>query len=161
MARRIFISHQHNDRMQAKGFNLQGKNPNIGFEFVGRHLLDPVDSENEEYIKRKIREQITGTSVTVVIIGKETADSEWVAWEIMESSNKENPNGIVGVLLKGATSPHRDSPVGKALYEVGAEIVEWKQEEVEAAIERATKAAGRVQQIKNSKNMGEESGCNR
>ncbi len=160
MARRIFISYQHDDQMQAKGFNLQGSNPKVAFEFVGRHLLDPVDSENEEYIKRKIREQISGTSVTVVIIGEETAYSEWVAWEIKESSNKEKPNGIVGILLKGATPPHRDSPVGEALYETGAEIIEWKQEEVKAAIERAAKAAGRVQQIKDSKNKG-ESGCNR
>ncbi len=160
MARRIFISYQHDDQMQAKGFNLQGSNPNVPFEFVGRHLLDPVNSENEEYIKRKIREQISGTSVTVVVIGKETAYSEWVAWEIKESLNKERPNGIVGVLCKDATPPPRDSPVGKALYEAGAEIVEWKQEEVDAAIERAAKGAGRIQQIKNSKNQG-ESGCNR
>jgi hypothetical protein len=146
--------------MQAKGFNLQGKNPNIDFDFVGRHLLDPVDSENEDYIKRKIREQIIGTSVTVVIIGKETAYSEWVAWEIKESLNKENPNGIVGILLKDATPPPRNSPLGKALYEAGAEIVEWKQEEVDAAIDRAAKAAGSVQQIKNSMNK-EGSGCNR
>lgn len=160
MTRRIFISYQHDNQMQAKGFNLQGKNPNIDFDFVGRHLLDPVDSENEGYIKSKIREQISGTSVTVVIIGKETAYSEWVAWEIKESLNKEKPNGIVGVLLKDATPPPRDSPVGKALYEAGAEVVEWKQEEVEAAIERSAKAAGRVQEIKNSMNKG-ESGCNR
>lgn len=160
MARRIFISYQHKDQMQAKGFNLQGSNPNVAFEFVGRHLLDPVDSENDDYIKRKVREQISGTSVTVVIIGKETAYSEWVAWEIEESLNKEKPNGVVGVLLKDATPPPRDSPVGKALYEAGAEVVEWKQEEVEAAIERAAKAAGRIQQIKNSKNQG-EGGCNR
>src|SRR5574341_1680890 len=137
MARRIFISYQHDDQMQAKGFNLQGSNPNVAFEFMGRHLLDPVDSENEKYIKRKIREQISGTSVTVVIIGEETAYSEWVAWEIKESLNKGKTNGIVGVLLKGATPPPRDSPVGKALYEAGVEVVEWKKEEVEAVIERA------------------------
>ena len=160
MVRRVFISYQHDDRMQAKGFNLQGKNPNIDFDFVGRHLLDPVDSENEDYIKRKIREQITGTSVTVVIIGKETAYSEWVAWEIKESLDKEKPNGIVGVLLKDATPPPRDSPVGKALNEVGAEVIEWRQEEVDAAIERAANASGRIQQIKNSKNTG-DGGCNR
>lgn len=160
MARRIFISHQHDDRMQAKGFDLQGRNPKINFDFIGRHLLDPVNSENEGYIKRKIREQISGTSVTVVVIGKETAYSEWVAWEIKESSNKENPNGIVGVLLKDATPPPRDSPVGEALYDAGAEITEWKQEKVEAAIERAVKATGRIHQIKKYKNI-DGSGCNR
>jgi len=160
MARRIFISHQHDDRMQAKGFDLQGRNPKIDFDFIGRHLLNPVNSENEGYIKSKIREQISGTSVTVVVIGEKTAYSEWVAWEIKESSTKENPNGIVGVLLKDATPPPRDSPVGEALYEAGAEITEWKQEMVEAAIKRAAKAAGRIQQIKKYKNI-DGSGCNR
>lgn len=160
MARRIFISYQHDDQLTAKAFNLQGKNPNITFEFVGRHLLDPVDSENEDYIKRKIREQISGTSVTVVIIGEKTADSEWVAWEIKESLNKEKPNGIVGILPKGTAPPPRNSRVGKALYEAGAEVVEWKQEEVEAAIERAYNATKRIQQIKNYNSEG-ESGCNR
>lgn len=160
MARRIFISYQHADQMSAKAFNLQGKNSKINFDFIGRHLLDPVNSENKGYIKGKIREQITGTSVTIVVIGKETAYSEWVAWEIRESLKKNNPNGIVGVLLKGATPPPRDSPVGKALYEAGAEIVEWKQDNIEAAIERAAKATERVKQIKKYNNVV-GSGCNR
>ncbi|MDD3042720.1 MAG: TIR domain-containing protein [Methanosarcinaceae archaeon] len=160
MARRIFISYQHADQMSAKAFNLQGKNSKINFDFIGRHLLDPVNSENEGYIKRKIHEQITGTSVTIVVIGKETAYSEWVAWEIRESLKKNNPNGIVGVLLKDVTPPPRDSPVGKALYEAGAEIVEWKQDKIEAAIERAAKATGRIKQIKKYNNV-DGSGCNR
>lgn len=160
MARRVFISYQHADQMSAKAFNLQGKNPNIKFDFCGRHLLDPVNSENEHYIKRKIHEQITGTSVTIVVIGKETADSEWVAWEIRKSLEKNNPNGIVGVLLKDATPPPPDSPVGKALREAGAEIVEWKQDKIEAAIERAARAAGRAQQIKKQSDMS-GGGCNR
>lgn len=160
MARRIFISYQHEDQMSAKAFNLQGKNPKIKFDFIGRHLLDPVNSENEGYIKRKIREQITGSSVTVVVIGKHTANSEWVAWEIRESLRKNNPNVIVGVLLKDTAPPPRDSLVGRALYEAGAEIVEWKQDEIEAAIERTAKAAERTKQMEKYSNMS-ESGCNR
>ena len=40
MARRIFISYQHEDRARAKGFNLLRWNENCDIEFVGRHLLD-------------------------------------------------------------------------------------------------------------------------
>ena len=53
MARRIFISFQYDDQMKAKGFNLLRWNKNIPVEFVGRHLLDPVDSNNWNYISRK------------------------------------------------------------------------------------------------------------
>lgn len=160
MARRIFISYQHTNQNSARAFNLQGKNPKIKFEFIGRHLLDPVNSENASYIKTKIREQIRGTSVTTVIIGKHTAYSEWVAWEIRESLKKDNPNGIVGVLLKDATPPPPDSPVGKALSEAGAEIVEWKQDKIEAAIERAAKATRRIKQMQKYNNVS-GTGCHR
>ena len=160
MARRIFISYNHEDQMKAKGFNLLQWNVNVDIEFGSHHLLDPVKSENDEYIKRKVREEITGTSVTVVLIGKGTANSTWQAWEIYESLNKENPNGILGIVLEGATPPQKDSPVGKALHETGAEIIEWKPHEFGEAIERAARGTGRIQQIKNYQGKG-EGGCNR
>src|SRR5947209_9767408 len=95
--RRVFISYQHQDQMKAKGFNLMRYNENLDLDFVGRHLLDPVNSTNADYISRMIREQITGSSATVVLIGKDTADSDWVAQEIQWSLEKGN--GIVGVKL--------------------------------------------------------------
>ena len=76
--RRIFISYQHEDEMKAKGFNLLRWNKNVDIEFVGRHLLSPVDSGNRDYITRKIKEQLHGTSVTVVLIGSKTHESDWV-----------------------------------------------------------------------------------
>ena len=138
MARRIFISCQYDDQMRAKGFNLLRWNRNVPFEFVGRHLLDPVDSTNKDYISRKIREQITGTSVTVVLIGDKTWDSGWVAYEVEQSLKKDTPNGILGIRLNdGVTVPD-------SLRECGAEIIDWKPDEFEAAVERAALAAGRA-----------------
>ena len=117
----------------------------MDFEFVGRHLLDPVDSTNQEYIRSKILEQIRGTSVTVVLLGNGTHSSEWVRDEIQMSQNKENPNGIVAIRLKDQNAPlPGDSPVGTALREAGAEIVDWNPDGFGAAIERAAIAAGRV-----------------
>src|SRR5260221_2561166 len=143
MARRVFISYQHQDRMQAKGFNLLRWNKNVDLEFVGRHLLDPVDSKNEEYIAKKVQEEMAGTSVTVVLLGKETSQSEWVRWEIEKSLEKKN--GVVAIKLDNKVpDPSRDSPVGKALHEAGAEIIGWEPDSFEAAIERAFKASGRA-----------------
>src|SRR4051812_37305715 len=97
MARRIFISFAYEDRMKAKGFNLLRWNTNVDVQFVGRHLLDPVASTNRAYISRKVKEQLKSTSVTIVLIGKETAKSTWVADEIAWSLNKGN--GILGIRL--------------------------------------------------------------
>jgi hypothetical protein len=148
MPRRIFISYQHKDQMTAKGFNLLRWNENVDVEFVGRHLLDPVDSKNEQYIKSEILKQLKGTSVTVVLIGKDTHDSSWVRDEIQWSLEKENPNGILAIRLEPDTPLPADSPVGKALRDAGAEIIGWDTEKFADAIERAAIAAGRVQSMR-------------
>lgn len=158
MARRIFISYQHEDQMKAKGFNLLRWNKNVDIEFVGRHLLDPVDSTNEAYIWEKIREQIRGTSVTVVLIGDKTADSEWVRDEIATSvEDKSAPNGILAIKLQKDAPLPKDSPVGKILNDVGAEIIDWDVHSFDAAIERAANSAGRAADVR--KNAGTDSTC--
>jgi hypothetical protein len=147
MARRVFISYQHDDRMKAKGFNLLRWNKNVEVEFVGRHLLDPVDSKNEDYIKQCVREQLNGTSVTVVLIGKNTPDSDWVRWEIEESVSKESPNGVLAIKLELDCDVPSDSPVGKILHDIGAEIMDWSPHDFADALERAALAAGRIRQV--------------
>ena len=138
MARRIFISYQHDDQMKAKGFNLLRWNKNVKTEFVGRHLLDPVNSDDPAYITRKVREQLKGTSVTVVLIGDKTWKSTWVEKEVRMSLDKKPPNGIVGIRLKeGVRTP-------ESLKDCGAEVVDWKPDEFEAAFGRAAKASGRA-----------------
>lgn len=129
MGRRIFISFQHDDRMKAKGFNLLRWNKNVTFECVGRHLLDPVNSKNKKYIGGRIKEQLSGTSVTVVLIGASTSDSDWVADEIEWSLAKGN--GILGIKL------NPDATVPTALLDCGAEVIDWQPHSFQAAIERA------------------------
>jgi hypothetical protein len=148
MARRIFISHQHDDRMRAKGFNLLKWNKNVDVEFVGRHLLDPVDSTNEDYIRQRIHEELSGTSVTVVLLGRGTGDSEWVKYEIEQSLAKDNPNGILGICLDGEEPPPSTSVVGSALRDAGAEIMGWDPHGFGDAIERAALAAGRAKALR-------------
>jgi len=151
MSRRIFISFQHDDRMRAKGFNLLRWNKNVDLQFVGRHLLDPVDSTNRDYVRTKIKEEMTGASVTVVLIGKNCAESDWVADEIRWS--QEKGNGLLGVLLDDGCR------VPDALTEAGAEVVGWDPDAFEAAIERAAMAAGRVPAIVAS--IGIDASCGR
>jgi hypothetical protein len=145
--RRVFISYQRKDRMKAKGFNLLKHNKNVEIDFVGRHLLDPVNSENEQYIKSKIKEQLHGTSVTAVLIGSETCDSKWVQYEIEKSLEKDTPNGIVAIRLEDARLPD-NCPIAKALSDAGAEIIDWNAHSFDQAIERAALTAGRVRAMR-------------
>ena len=142
MPRRVFISFHHSDRQKASGFNLLRWNDNVDIDVVGRHLLSPVDSENESYIGRKIREQITNTSVTVVIIGRDTHNSDWVDDEIGWSLDKGTPNGLVGIMVEP------ECKVPDKLVEAGAEILPWygsgDSDEFGDAIERAAIASGRA-----------------
>ncbi|MFB9783523.1 TIR domain-containing protein [Rhodococcus baikonurensis] len=143
MTRRVFISYQHADQMKARGLNLMTYNKNVNVDFTGRHLLDPVKSNDANYITRKIKEQITGSSATIVLIGKNTADSTWVDNEIQWS--KEKGNGIIGIRI----DPEATIPDG--LTEHGAEILDWyKPDDVnqfDAAIERAIAATSRGRQM--------------
>lgn len=137
MARRIFISFQHDDINQAKGFNLLRWNPNVPVEFVGRHLLSPVDSTNKEYIQAKIREMLEGASVAVVLIGQRTAESDWVDYEIRTAA--ERGKGVLGIRLKGA----ENAEIPPALKEVNAKVISWNPDDFADEIERAALIAGR------------------
>ncbi len=131
MTRRIFISYEGEDRMRAKGFRLLRFNPNVEVDFFDRHLLDPVQSQDPEYVRRCINEQMRGTSVTVVLIGSKTHQSEWVDYEIRRTI--EEGKGLLGIRLKGkdkCITPGR-------LDEAGAEVIDWEPAEFNAAIERA------------------------
>jgi len=134
--------------MKAKGFNLLRWNKNVDVEFVGRHLLDPLDSTNEKYIDAKIREQIKGSSVTVVLIGRDSYKSEYQPYEVEVSLGKENPSGILGIKLEKDITLPPDSALARSLNDAGAEIIDWEPEEFGDAIERAGLAGGRAARIR-------------
>jgi hypothetical protein len=139
MTRHVFISYQHADQMRARGLDLMTYNKNVNVDFTGRHLLDPVKSHDPDYISRKIKEQITGSSATIVLIGKQTAGSDWVDKEIEWSIKKGN--GIIGIRIDP------DAPVPDGLSDYGAEILDWYTpadvQQFDAAIERAIAATSR------------------
>ncbi len=134
--------------MKAKGFNLLSWAKNVDVDFVGRHLLDPVKSKDEKYIKSEINKQIKGTSVTVVLIGKDTKKSEYQPYEIERSLAKDAPNGILGIKLNTSVDLPKNSPTGKLLHDAGAEIIDWEPNKFGEAIDRATDASSRAAKIK-------------
>lgn len=142
MKRRIFLSYQHEDQLKAKGFNLMRYNEGLKIQFVTRGLLDPVKSANATYISRQIKDRMKGTSVTVVLLGEKTAGSVWVGNEIRWSTEKDPPNGLLGIKL----APDAAVPDGLD----GAEILDWTSpedvHEFAAAIDRAALIPRRMAQ---------------
>lgn len=58
---------------------------------------EKIEREGDEAIKRWINDQLKYTSVTVVLIGVQTAERDWVDYELRRSW--ERGNGIVGVRI--------------------------------------------------------------
>ncbi len=101
--RRIFISFDHADAAQVSGF-LGLRQVLDNFEFYNHKLDYRINSADDEYVRRVIREDyIRPSSVTVVLIGSATAFSTWVQWEIQESISQEK--GLLGIRLRGSQGP--------------------------------------------------------
>lgn len=95
--RRIFISFDHDDTTKVNGF-LGLRNIMDDFEFYNHKLDHRIKSNDPNYVCRVIREEyLQPASVTVVLIGNNTAHSEWVRWEIEESLKQGK--GILGIHL--------------------------------------------------------------
>jgi hypothetical protein len=99
--KRVFFSFAAEDVQQVRGLRLLAANPNYELDFYDESVRVPFDSENADYIKRKIREKINRASVTVCLISEETHKSGWVDWELEESDKKGNT--IIAMALKGVT----------------------------------------------------------
>ncbi len=111
MARQTFFSfHYERDAWRAgqvRNCNLLPTNDQHGF-------IDSVDWESikrqgDDAIKRWINKQLDYTSVTVVLIGAETAERPWVQHEIIQSWNRGN--GIVGVWIHNIKDQDRNTDI--------------------------------------------------
>jgi hypothetical protein len=156
MARSVFLSYQHRNEGRARGFDLLRRSPHVDAHYSVRHQMQRVNSDNPGYVGERIRSQMKGTSVTVVLIGAATAASNWVAKEIQWSLEKQPTNGLLGIVI----DPGAEIPAG--LRDAGAEIIDWTQpsdvQQFEAAIERAALAAARAPAIAASAGSGSSCG---
>ncbi len=111
MARKTFFSfHYERDAWRAG----QVRNSNVMASEDEYGFIDGVDWESikkqgDDAVKRWIKGQLKDTSVTAVLIGKETADREWVRHEIVESWNRGN--GVVGIWIHDILDQDRKTDV--------------------------------------------------
>lgn len=138
--RNVFVSYSHRlDQSDADDF--RRKFGDSGMVFSDRSLenLDigylSDDTIKDNYIRPKIRQ----SSVTIVLIGKDTGGRWWVDWEIYYSMLKtvgNERNGVLGILL-----PNKEHNIPNCILENSdyCEVISMPHSkfELEQAIERA------------------------
>lgn len=115
--------------------------------FTDKAGFEAIKRQGEQAVKRWIDEQMAGTSVTVVLIGKETASRRWVKYEIQQSIAKGK--GLLGVQIGGIKNQHgeTDSALGPNPLPSGVPVYKWNKDGgaqlLGEWVERAAQAAGR------------------
>lgn len=101
MARKTFFSfHYERDAWRAANVRNSGVlSTDDEYGFIDAAAWEKIEREGEAAIKRWIQDQLKNTTVTVVLIGTETASRPWVLYEIRESWKRGN--AIVGVRIHG------------------------------------------------------------
>ena len=146
MARRVFFSFEYGDVSRAmvvrNSWVTQGKD---AAGFIDAAAFEELKKKGDTAIKNWIDNQLKGTSVTVVLVGKETCTSRWVKYEIEKSI--EIGNGLLGIdvskikdLQENTTERCGEIPKGYSFYlwnsnEGYKNMGDW--------IEKAAKDAGR------------------
>lgn len=99
MARRVFFSfHYSNDIKRSmvvrNSWVTQGKE---AAGFIDKAAFEQLKRQGDSAVHRWIDEQLEGTSVTVVLIGRETLNRPFVQYEICKSLQRGN--AVIGVYI--------------------------------------------------------------
>lgn len=104
MAHKCFISFKTQDHEYKKYIHDE-----LDVDMIDKSLHEPIDSDDEDYIMRKIRENyLSDSTVTIFIIGTKSAENSWfenqnfIKRELQASLYNgvgNTKNGILGVVL--------------------------------------------------------------
>ena len=109
MGHKCYISFKTEDKAYKK--HIQS---DLDVDMIDKSLDEPIESDNEDYILRKIREDyLADSTVTIHLIGQYSAESQggaeqkYIKRELQGSlydSQSNSRNGILGVVLPDARS---------------------------------------------------------
>lgn len=109
MARRVFFSfHYERDAWRASIVRNSGITKDVA-GFSDAVDWEKIASRGDVAIKKWIDDQLVGTSVTVVLIGAETASRPYVKYELRRSW--EVNNGILGIYIHQIKDSHQQTDV--------------------------------------------------
>lgn len=145
--RRVFFSfHYREDVWRASNVRNSGNFDAVSAAgWKDASLWEATKREGDAAIRRIIDDGLKNTSVTVVLIGSNTAQRRWVTYEIEQSMARSN--GIFGVRIHrmkdqlGKRSTRGTTPT--ALAEHDCPVYDWKQVKLRYQVERAAIQAGK------------------
>lgn len=146
MSRRVFLSFHHRDLWRAQIVRNSGAAESVSLAgFSDAQKWKEVFRQGDAAMKAHIERCLEGTSVTIVLIGAETATQSYVSYEIERSVARGN--GIFGIRIHSLmdSSGATDAPgtVPDALLQIGAPIYEWRFGQLRKWIDAAEKEAGK------------------
>lgn len=147
MARRVFFSFEYDQDVSRanvvrNSWVAQGKE---AAGFVDAAAFEEVEKGGDPAIKKWIREQLYGTSVTVVLVGADTCSSYYVKYEIEQSEARGN--GLLGIDISKIKDFHGYTTQRCGAIPKGYPFYLWNNGDgyhnMGEWIEQAAKAAGR------------------
>jgi len=146
MARRVFFSFKYNDVARAMVMrNSWVTQRREAAGFIDSADFEKLKRQGDIAIKNWIDNQLKGTSVTVVLVGKETCASRWVKYEIEKS--KAIGNGLLGIDISKIKDLQGNTSERCGQIPKGYEFYLWTKEDgynnMGDWIEKAAKDAGR------------------
>lgn len=153
MTHKCFVSYHHaNDQKRADYLrSVYGANNTI----IDRSLKDAYDDKTDDEILALIRtNHLKDSTVTIVLIGSETANRKWVDWEIYSSLRPygdRSRNGLLGIYLPTAgETPARLQDNIDSGYAV---TMEWKNIswQLKSKIEQAFQNRNKTDLVRNSR----------
>lgn len=157
MAHKVFVSYHHaNDQAKADYLRTEyGENNTL----LDRSLNEAYEDMTDDEILAAIRtEHLKDSTVTIVLIGSETANRKWVDWEIYASLRpygKRSRNGLLGIYLPTAgETPARLQDNIDSGYAVTMkwENISWQ---LESKIEEAYNNRNKSDLVRNSRKRRE------
>ena len=146
MARKVFFSFKYDDVHRA--MNVRNSNVISGVlksGFIDKADFEAVEKQGEKAIKKWIDEQLTGTSVTVVLVGANTNKSKWVKYEIEQSIARGN--GLLTIDISKIADLNGNTTDCCSLRAQGYKHYLWNKDSgrdnLGTWVEAAAKAAGR------------------
>lgn len=99
MARRTFFSfHYERDVWRSSIVRNSSKvKPSITPEWIEASIWESAKTSGDAAVRKLINDALSGTSVTAVLIGAQTASRRWVKYEIDESIARGN--GLFGIYI--------------------------------------------------------------
>ncbi|MDO9578397.1 MAG: TIR domain-containing protein [Candidatus Cloacimonadales bacterium] len=125
----VFISHSWAYIQDLKNLRtLLEERGYFNVEFEEATPDEPIDSENAEYIKRRLREKIKNSDIVLGIAGVYASYSEWIEWELDTAIKNDIP--IIGVIPRG------QERISTIVSSRSKEDIRWNTESIVSAIKR-------------------------